>query len=139
MQIDHVARSTYSPHETHRFYTEVLGLRLTQAYAGEELMLVYALPGGGSLVFTTQRGGKRPRNSEVNWQREHVGLAVATRAELEGWLRRLDRYGVAHELVDDERVYFSDPDGLVLELEVACSTLIDPTASEVLARWRRDD
>ena len=139
MQIDHVARSTHSPHETHRFYTEVLGLRLTQAYAGEELMLVYEVPGGGSLVFTTQRGGIRPGENEVNWHREHVGLAVATRAELEGWLRRLEQYGVPHELVADERVYFSDPDGLVLELEVACSTVIDPAAAEVLTRWRRDD
>src|SRR5512142_960983 len=49
MRIAHVAYPCHDPQETHRFYTRVLGLRLVQAYAGKQLLLVYALPDGGSL------------------------------------------------------------------------------------------
>lgn len=139
MRIDHVANSSHSPQETHRFYSEVLGLRLVHAYAGKELVLVYALPGGGSLVFSTRKGWTHLRdNDDLDWERQHVGLAVTTRAEFESWLQRLKEFDVPYQLVDDERVYFSDPDGLVLELEVASSPSIDPEASEILARWRPD-
>jgi len=136
MQLDHIAHPIHSPHETHHFYNEVLGLVLAQAYAGEELMLVYALPGGGSLAFTTQPGAKRPSDNQ-NWECEHVGLTVVSRADLKNCLQRLSQHGIPHRVVDDERIYFSDPDGLVLELEVAGPAPIDRTAHEVLARWRR--
>src|SRR5512146_2701691 len=119
MRIDHVAHICHDPRATHRFYTDVLELQLIQAYAGKDLMLVYALPGGGSLVFSTRPEGGRARDDEPDWERRHVGLVVSTRAEFERWLRRLKKCGIRHRLVDDERVYFSDPDGVVLELEVA--------------------
>jgi catechol 2,3-dioxygenase-like lactoylglutathione lyase family enzyme len=138
MRIDHVAHPCYDPHQTHRFYATVLGLKLVQAYAGNDLMLVYALPDGGSLVFSTGTGGMRPRDDDSDWERRHVGLAVGTRAEFERWLRRLKECGIRHKLIDDERVYFSDPDGLVLELEVASLTPINPVAPEILARWQPD-
>ena len=135
MRIDHIAHPSHDPGETHRFYGEVLGLSLVQAYDGDELMLVYALPDGGSLVFSARRGDPAPRADGVSFLRRHVGLTVASRADLDGWLRRLEAHGVPHELVDDERVYFADPDGLVLELEVAAPAPPDPAAREVLTRW----
>jgi catechol 2,3-dioxygenase-like lactoylglutathione lyase family enzyme len=135
MRIDHVAYTSRDPQATHRFYSEVLELELVQAYAGSELMLVYALPGGGSLVFSASRNGESNGVENVAWQRRHVGLTVATRAEFDRWLERLKRLEVRHQLMDDERVYFSDPDGLVLELEVACETASNPAAYDILARW----
>lgn len=137
MRIDHVAHTSSDPRATHRFYSEILGLTLAHAYAGQELMLVYALPDGGSLAFTASRetASKPPDRNE--WQRSHVGLTVATRAEIEQWLARLKHHGVQHQLVDDERIYFADPDGLVLELEVASHIKVDPAASEVLFRWQQ--
>jgi catechol 2,3-dioxygenase-like lactoylglutathione lyase family enzyme len=135
MRIDHVAHACDSPEETHRFYTEVLGLKLAQAYSGTELMLMYELPGGGNLVFSAAPGMSSIRTDHARWQREHVGLTVANRAEFDSWLRRLRKAGVAHELVNDERVYFSDPNGLVLELEVAEAPRSDSAAEDVLARW----
>jgi catechol 2,3-dioxygenase-like lactoylglutathione lyase family enzyme len=138
MRIDHVAHPCHDQHETHRFYGTVLGLQLVQAYAGKDLMLIYALPDGGSLVFSTCTGGVRPYDDDPDFERRHVGLTVDTRAEFDGWLRRLKEYGIKHQLIDDERVYFSDPNGVVLELEVASPTPIDPVASEMLARWRPD-
>lgn len=138
MRIDHIAHPSRDPQETHRFYHGVLGLELVQAYAGKELMLVYALPGGGSLVFGASRESAPEPAHDVPWEHGHVGLTVATRAEFDRWLERLKELGIRHQLIDDERVYFSDPDGLVLELEVASPAPVNPSAAEILACWRRD-
>jgi catechol 2,3-dioxygenase-like lactoylglutathione lyase family enzyme len=136
MRIDHVAHLCRDPQETHRFYNGVLGLELVQAYAGKELLLVYALPGGGSLVFSASRDSATTVAADlVPWERQHVGITVDNRAELDRWLERLREHGIHHQLIDDERVYFADPDGLVLELEVASSTPVNRAAFEILARW----
>lgn len=134
MRIDHIAWPVRDPRQTHRFYHEVLGLKLVQAYADKELLLVYALPGGGSLVFSAAKDPVPPA-ADVAWERRHVGITVATRAEFDGWPERLEEHEVTHQLIDDERIYFSDPDGLVLELEVAAEVEISPAAHEVLERW----
>lgn len=135
MRIDHIAYPCRNPFDTHRFYSEVIGLELLQAYAGKELLLVYALPGGGSLVFSASQDGAAAPEHDVAWDRQHVGLAVSTRAELEQWIQKLEASNVAFQLIDDERVYFSDPDGLVLELEVAQPVTRNPEAAEILSRW----
>lgn len=135
MRLDHVAHPVRDPQQTHHFYSQVLGLKLAQAYAGSELLLVYALPDGGSLAFSATRAGEPPPGAEVSWDRRHVGLILSTRAEFESWLNRLKQFGVRHQLIDDERIYFSDPDGLVLELEVESPAAVNPDAAEILARW----
>jgi len=43
-----------------------------QAYAGKDLMLVYALLEGGIFVFSTGRGGMRPCVNDADWQGQHV-------------------------------------------------------------------
>ena len=135
MKIDHVAHPCRDPRRTHSFYNGVLGLRLVQAYPGEKLMLVYELPGGGSLVFSTT--GKQPslQGDESNWDCEHVGVTVATRVEFEAWLQRLRKDHIEHRLVDDERIYFADPDGLVLEIEVESPMRANANAQKLLDRW----
>jgi catechol 2,3-dioxygenase-like lactoylglutathione lyase family enzyme len=135
MRIDHVAHLSRDPRETHRFYTEVMGFKLVQAYAGAELLLVYAVPGGGSLAFSASRQYTPDSPNQVTWERQHVGLTVVTRAEYETWLQRLKEFSVPHRVVDDERIYLADPDGLVLELEVESPMPVDPNASEILRRW----
>ena len=134
MRLDHVAHPCQNPHETHRFYAGILGLKLIQAYPGKQLLLVYALPGGGSLAFTTSTNQLRSVD-DADWECRHIGLTVDTRAEFDSWLSRLNEHGIRHKFIDDERVYFSDPDGLVLELEVASPTTINTAAEEILAHW----
>jgi len=138
MRIDHVAYPSRDPSETHRFYTKVMCFGLVQAYAGTDLLLVYAVPGGGSIAFSASRDHTPAMQREAPWERLHVGLTVPTRAEYERWLKRLKEFSVPHHIVDDERIYFADPDGLVLELEVESATPADPNAFETLARWRAD-
>jgi catechol 2,3-dioxygenase-like lactoylglutathione lyase family enzyme len=135
MRIDHVAHPSRNPFETHRFYADVMGFELVQAYAGTDLLLVYAVPGGGSLAFSVSRDHTPRQQGDVPWERRHVGLTVPTRAEYESWLNRLKESSVPHRVVDDERIYFADPDGLVLELEVESAAAADPNAFQTLARW----
>ena len=135
MQIDHVAHICRDPRRTHEFYAGVLGLNLTNTYAGEALMIMYALPGGGSLVFTT--GERSMHTPPKDWERQHVGLTVETRAEFDGWLQTLRKHGIECRVLDDERIYFSDPDGLILEIELASTNAPDPAAVEVLEAWLR--
>ena len=135
MRIDHIAYPCRDPLETHRFYSEVMGLELVQAYAARELLLVYALPGGGNLVFSASLDAAPSAEQGVTWDRQHVGLTVSTRAELDQWIQKLKALNVAYRLIDNERVYFADPNGLVLELEVAEPVARNPRATEILARW----
>ena len=98
-------------------------------------MLVYALPGGGSLAFSASREYTPESPNHVPWERQHVGLTLATRAEYETWLKRLKEFAIPHRVVDDERIYLADPNGLILELEVESAMPIDPNASDILGRW----
>src|SRR5215471_13935855 len=100
MRIDHVAHRCENPQETHKFYTTVLGLKLVQAYASKELMLVYALSEEGNLVFTAS-GGMHTSDDAPDWEHQHVGLTLETRAEFDGWLRRFRQCGIRHKLVDN--------------------------------------
>ncbi len=134
MRIDHVAHLCRDPHATHRFYSGVLGLRLTNAYAGKELMLIYELPQDGFLVYTSGKSQAEAPRREV-WEKQHIGLTVKTRAEFEHWLAELKEHDIPFQLVEDERIYFSDPDGLVLEIEVESRVSPDPAAADIVARW----
>jgi catechol 2,3-dioxygenase-like lactoylglutathione lyase family enzyme len=136
MRLDHVAHTCRDPHATHRFYHDLLGLNLVQAYGGRELMLLYELPGGGSLAFIT--ADHVPVDTdEASWERRHIGLGVNTREEFDSWLQRLQASGIKYRLVENERIYFADPDGLVLEIEVAAPMAPNPAACDVLAHWRK--
>ena len=64
-----------------------------------------------------------------------MGLTVATHTEMEQWIEKLKTLNVAYQLVDNERIYFSDPDGLVLEIEVDEPVARNLQAAEALARW----
>jgi catechol 2,3-dioxygenase-like lactoylglutathione lyase family enzyme len=137
MRLDHIAYPCRDPFATHRFYSEVMGLELIQAFAGRELLLVYALPDGGNLVFSVSPDSVSPAEGDVAWERQHVGLTVSTRTELEQWIQKLKTLNVAHRLIDAERVYFSDPNSLVLEIEVDEPVARNPQAAEILVRWEQ--
>ena len=87
------------------------------------------------MVFSASPGSAPPPVRDVAWDRQHVGLTVATRAELEQWMKKLKIHNVEYQLIDDERIYFADPDGLVLELEIAEHVTRNLRAPEVLAQW----
>ena len=137
MRLDHVAHPSRDPYATHRFYTEVMGFDLVQAYAGRELLLVYSIPDGGSLAFNTSPDAISIPQLNAHWEQNHVGLTLTSRTEFEHWLSRLQQLAIPHQVIDDERIYFADPDGLVLELEVECEASRNPAAHEILSRWKQ--
>src|SRR5437868_4664885 len=122
MRLDHVANVCRDAAATTRFYRELLGLPFSEHDHGGQHMLVFKLPAGGMLVFTVSDDAPPTPTDERDWLRRHIGLAVANAVELDAWLTRLRAHGIRHQLVDNERIYFADPDGLVLELEVAPPT-----------------
>jgi catechol 2,3-dioxygenase-like lactoylglutathione lyase family enzyme len=137
MRLDHVAHTCRNPHATHRFYHEFLGLKLVQAYSGRALMLLYDLPGGGTIAFTTSSDQVPAFADEASWEHRHVGLTVGSREEFDSWLQKLRDSDIKYWFVENERIYFSDPDGLVVEIEVATPMAANPAAADVLARWSK--
>jgi catechol 2,3-dioxygenase-like lactoylglutathione lyase family enzyme len=71
MRIDHISYPCRDPFATHRFYSEVMGLELVQAYAGRELLLVYALPEGGTLVYSASPDSVPSAGRDIAWARQH--------------------------------------------------------------------
>lgn len=118
MRLDHVAFICRDTAATTRFYGELLGLPLTEFDHGGEPMLMFKLPAAGMLIFTVRPTARAITIDEREWQQRHIGLAVRTAAELDTWLTRLRAHSIHHTLVDEERVYFTDPDGHVLEIEI---------------------
>jgi catechol-2,3-dioxygenase len=82
---------------------------------------VYLL-GNGTLLGLHQHGTPAPdeRFSEHRVGLDHVGFGCEDRAELEGWVKRLDELGIEHGGIKDATygsgISFRDPDGIALEL-----------------------
>ncbi|HSX60930.1 MAG TPA: VOC family protein [Tahibacter sp.] len=105
-----------------RFYSEVLGLRvIAENYraARDSWKLDLALPDGGQVeLFSFPDPPPRPSCPEARGLR-HLAFAVD---DVDACKRRLEAHGVAVEPVRIDEytgkrfVFFSDPDGLPLEL-----------------------
>jgi len=72
------------------------------------------------VVLHHHDANRREQFSERRTGLDHVGLAVASRAELEGWQRHLAELGVTHSPITDRPygsvLVFRDPDNIQLEL-----------------------
>lgn len=137
MRIDHLSCRVRDPHATHAFYSEVVGLKLTHAFVWDQLMLVYEAPGGGRIAFTTGATGARAVARE-DWEADHFGFAVDSVRVFNEIVQRIQARGIDAELHEGERIYFADPDGMILEIEVDEPWAPDPDALEKLRRWRAD-
>jgi catechol 2,3-dioxygenase-like lactoylglutathione lyase family enzyme len=103
-----------------RFYTEVLGLSLTAAFADARFLQT----GRDSTLILFDRARLRARESVIPAHGAtgptHVALAVP-RQEMEAWRERLGKHGVPieHEQTwpqGTHSIYFRDPAGNSLEL-----------------------
>lgn len=82
--------------------------------------LVWALDGGTPFgIHQHDREIETGGFTEFRCGLDHVGFGVATRADLQDWVRRLDELGIAHSGVVDAHygsgLSFRDPDGIALE------------------------
>jgi catechol 2,3-dioxygenase-like lactoylglutathione lyase family enzyme len=121
LRLDHVALSARSVGETHRFYSALLGLRVASAFE---------LPGGGLQWSYDCADGRQIGFDTGEWRQPagHVSFSVESAAERDAILAKLRAVGVPVRIEDpgpEERLYFEDPNGLTLEVELRWTPPID--------------
>lgn len=149
VRIDHLAFPSFDVAATYHFYTHVMGFRLTSAFAGTSpewgnqryLMATFAL-GSAHVHFFAIAGMKRPRRDGLPKDIRHVALAVASRAALTAWKKRLDAHRVSYWVEDHDgapSLYFSDPNDVLFEVTAHRPERFDRRAAAqglaVLRRW----
>lgn len=122
LRIHHAAIIASDYARSKRFYTEVLGLTVVAEHyreARDSWKLDLALPDGSQVeLFSMPGAPPRPSYPEAQGLR-HLAFAVA---DVERSQRQLASHGVVTEVVRVDEytgkrfVFFSDPDGLPLEL-----------------------
>ena len=149
IRLDHLAFPSFDVAATHHFYGRVLGLPLIAAHSGksdgwggrEYVMMVYGLRAGGHIAFFSMPGIERPADDGLPIDIRHAALTATSARQLAAWKRRLRRNRVSfwEEVHGEQRsIYFSDPNGVVLEINFPDSADTferDPSAARVVADW----
>ena len=116
--VDHVALSVNDLVTSERFYTEVLGFVAVMGVPGGRICMQPQT--GFVLALLTHPGSRGGPFSELNTGVDHLGLAAASRDELELWERHFAAHGVTYTPIRDElfgsHLNFRDPDGIALEI-----------------------
>jgi catechol 2,3-dioxygenase-like lactoylglutathione lyase family enzyme len=147
LRFDHLALPVYDAARTYHFYSEVLRLPLVDALSGDDwggkpwLMMFFGTGSGQLLALCALRGAHPPRPDGLPSDVRHYAFSVASNAEQEQWKARLRRHQVAFTEEDHGRqhsIYFSDPNGIVLEVTTPASTRDlrpDAHAAQQVQRW----
>ena len=145
--LDHLAFPVYDAARTYHFYTEVLQLPLVDAISGDDwggkpwLMMFFGTGGGQLLALCALEGAQPPRPDGLPSDVRHFAFSVGTSAEQEEWKARLRHHGIACSEEDhgtQHSLYFSDPNGIVLEVTTPASTpelQPDAHAAQRVQRW----
>ncbi|HSG91574.1 MAG TPA: VOC family protein [Pseudomonadales bacterium] len=130
--IHHVAFACRDLEETHRFYADVLGLRLVNTEVqrrGDSCVkhVFYDTGDGSCIAFFHLRGVGEPDPLKTAISTDlglplwvnHLALR-ATAEQVEAARERLDAAGIATEMELDhgwcDSIYFTDPNGILVEL-----------------------
>lgn len=147
LHLDHFALPVYDAARTLDFYGEVLQLPLVDALSGDDwggkpwLMMFFGLEGGQLLALSALYGAQPPRPDGLPADVRHYAFSVSSSAEQEQWKERLRRHGVPFSEEDhgeQHSIYFSDPNGIVLEVTTPPSrTHLQPdaTAAQRVRAW----
>lgn len=143
-RIDHLALTVTDLDVSQRFYTELFGFVVVMDVGYGRICMHPST--GFSLALLKHPDAFGGAFTELHTGVDHLGLAAASRAELEEWERRFDAYGVTYTPIRDmEMGYhlnFRDPDGIALELSAPNELLLtaqrlmaagDLTASDIAA------
>jgi glyoxylase I family protein len=148
LKLDHVAMPIRDVAGTHRFYTEVLGLPLLAAHAGDDwggrewLTMIFGVGDARQIILTAFRGTPGPLTDGLPEDARHIALAADSKRELQGWRQRLEQKGIAFREEDhgaQRSLYFKDPNGIILEVTAPASAAISSPpgkqAAETVALW----
>ena len=130
LRFDHLALPVYDAARTLQFYGEVLQLPLVDALSGDDwggkpwLMMFFGTAGGQLLALCALSGAQPPPPDGLPADVRHYAFSVASSAEQEAWKARLGQHGIAFSEEDhgtQHSIYFSDPNGIVLEVTTPAS------------------
>lgn len=158
LTLNHIAYQTDKIEETHRFYTEVLGLKYAAAVrrkgyvssTGEEmpefLHTFYEMPSGECIAFFDLEGASPQGDDGWAWWTRHLALNVESKEAVDEYADRLRSHGVeVRGPVDHDgllySVYCFDPNGINLEFLYQTRPLGDADAAEaeeLYSGWIRD-
>lgn len=121
--ISHLELSVTNAEKSAAWYADVLGLKRLRRSESENYVVEMLLhPPTGMVVGLLQHNSPASdRFDEKQPGLDHVGFAVAERAELDQWQQRLADLGVEHSPVTDSAsgsgtaLVFRDPDNIQLE------------------------
>jgi len=146
---DHVAFPVRDAEVTLKFYTEVRGLPLVEAFTGDDwdgfpwLMMVFGLGGPQELITVALKGAPAPDYRGVPGDARHYALAAESAVAFEAWRGRLRAAGVTfwdENHGEQASIYFPDPGGVILEITWPASTIrsvAHPEAADTVRRWAR--
>ncbi|MBV8592889.1 MAG: VOC family protein [Caulobacteraceae bacterium] len=147
LRTDHFVIPIRDPVASLTFYQEVLGLPLVDAIEGDDwgghawLMLIFALEDGRELVLTAFEGAGPGPDGDLAPDSRHYAFAVDSRAEQDSWRARLAKAATPVSEEDhgaQHSIYFTDPNGVVLEITTPPSCpppAADAEAAERARRW----
>ncbi len=150
LRFDHLALPVYDAARTLEFYSEVLQLPLVDALSGDDwggkpwLMMFFGTGGGQLLALCALHGAQPPRPDGLPADVRHCAFSVSSAAQQEEWKTRLREHGIRYSEEDhgtQHSIYFSDPNGVVLEVTTPASTpdlQPDAHARQRVQRWIAD-
>ena len=147
--LDHVVFPVRDAEASLRFYGDVMGFPLINAFSGDDwdgypwLMMVFGVGGKQELVCVALKGAPAPDYRGVPVDARHYAMAAESAEDFAGWRARLREARVEFwEETHGEQasLYFPDPDGVILEITWPASSVgREDSASARLAvrRWAK--
>jgi catechol 2,3-dioxygenase-like lactoylglutathione lyase family enzyme len=148
LRLDHVVVPIWHVKKSLAFYRDFLGLKLIDAYDGDNwdghrwLMMIFGLSDQRALALVYLKGVKKPPAGKLPKDVRHVALAET--GALDRWRVKLTKAKVAHwdeDHGDRRSLYFEDPNGNVLGITSPPSAAPQEEAAEAMAiirRWARE-
>jgi catechol 2,3-dioxygenase-like lactoylglutathione lyase family enzyme len=123
LRLDHVVLPIWDVEKSIAFYRDLLGLKLVDAYDGDDwggypwLMLQFGLPDKREIVLVHFSGLKKPPPDKSPKDGRHIAFAETT--SLEPWRKKLRQARVEfweEEHGGQQSLYFQDPNAITLEI-----------------------
>jgi catechol 2,3-dioxygenase-like lactoylglutathione lyase family enzyme len=147
--LDHVVFPVRDAEATVKFYGDLLGFPLVEAFSGDDwdgypwLMMIFGLGAQQELVCVALKGAPFPDYRGVPVDARHYALAADSAADLDRWRSKLRAAAVdfwEENHGEQNSIYFPDPDGVILEITWPASTVAkaqSPSARLAVRRWAK--
>lgn len=148
LRLDHVVVPIWHVKKSLAFYRDFLGLKLIDAYDGDDwgdhswLMMIFGLSDQREIALVYLKGAKKGPVGKLPKDVRH--FAMAETGALDIWRVKLTKAKIKHweeEHGDRRSLYFEDPNGNVLELTSPPSSAPSEENAEALKlvkRWAKE-